>query len=216
MATKKDVVVEIPEVKVKRFKIRIVGDSPFICHAWSEKAKKEMLDNQTGKPKKAKEPKNPVADFIRSMYWLSPMPEEMTEAAFEKAVKKGAKFGLPVVMFVKAAANGARLNQAAKFNNEVFSKMWISGDAGEFAVIKGDPPVMREDMVRIGGATKVADIRYRGEFRNWSVELTVAYNASVSSTEEIINFINLGGFSAGVGEWRINKGGPFGAYHCEM
>ena len=218
MATKKDVdvVVEIPKVKVKRFKIRIIGESPFICHAWSEKAKREMLDNQTGKPKKAKEPKNPVADFINSMYWLTPMPEEMTKAAFEKAIKKGAKFGMPVSMFIKASANGARLNGAAKFNNEVFAKFSINGDAGEFATIKSDPPVMREDMVRIGGATKVADIRYRGEFRNWSVELNIAFNASVSSIEEIVNFINLGGFSAGVGEWRINKGGVFGAYHCEM
>ena len=221
MATKKEkeVVVDVPKVSVKRFKVRIVGDTPFIAHAWSEKAKREMLDNQTGKPKKAKEPKNPVADFINSMYWLTPMPEEMTEKAFEDAVKKGAKFGMPVVMFKKAAAKGARLNGAAKFNNEVFARMWITGDAGEFATIKTAPetaPVMREDMVKIGGATKVADLRYRGEFRDWSVELNIAINSNIASIEEVINYLNLGGFSAGVGEWRINKGGIFGAYHCEI
>jgi hypothetical protein len=210
--------IDLPEIKVKRFNIRIVGDTPFIVHAWSEKAKKEMLDVQTGKPKKAREPKNPVADFINSMYWLTPMPKEMTEKAFEDAVKKGAKFGMPVVMFKKAAANGARLNGAAKFNNEVFARMWIMGDEGEFATINGKPkivPVMREDMVRIGGATKVADLRYRGEFKNWSVELTVSINSGITSIEEVVNYLNLGGFSAGVGEWRINKGGIFGAYHCE-
>ena len=216
MAAKKEIEVEIPAVKVNRFKIRIVGDSPFICHAWSQKAKQMMLENQTGKPKKAKEPKNPVADFIESMYWLTSMPGEMTEEAFEAAIKNGAKFGMPVSMFIKAAANGARLNGAAKFNNEVFSKMWINGDAGEFATIQSDAPIMREDMVRIGAATKVADIRYRGEFRNWRTELTISYNAAISTIEEIANFLSLGGFSAGVGEWRINKGGVFGAYHCEF
>jgi hypothetical protein len=216
MATKKEVTVEIPKVKVERFKIRIVGDSPVIVHAWSEKAKKEILDTQIGNPKKKKEPKNPVAEFIHSMYWLTPMPEDMTESAFNDAIKKGAKFGLPTSMFIKAAANGARLNGAARFNNEVFSKMWIIGDTGEFATIKSDVPVMREDMVRIGGVTKVADLRYRGEFRNWSVELNISFNANISSVEEIINFINLGGFSAGIGEWRINKGNVFGAYHCEI
>jgi len=216
MATKKEVVVDVPKVSVKRFKVRIVGDSPFISHAWSEKAKKEMLDNQTGKPKKAREPKNPVADFIRSMYWLTPMPEEMSEKAFLAAIKKGAKFGMPISMFIKASASGARLNGAAKFNNEVFSKMWISGDAGEYATIKSEPPIMREDMVKIGGASKVADLRYRGEFRKWSVELIVSINKSLTSEEEVINFLNLGGFSAGVGEWRIGKGGTFGAYHCEV
>jgi len=223
---KKQEVVDLPEIKVKKFKIRIVGDTPFIVHAWSEKAKKEMLDVQTGKPKKAKEPKNPVADFINSMYWLTPMPEEMTEKAFESAIKKGAKFGMPVVMFKKAAANGARLNGAAKFNNEVFARMWVVGDAGggEYATIKGNlkvskdniVPTMREDMVKIGGVTKVADLRYRGEFKNWSVDLEVTINSGITSIEEVINYLNLGGFSAGVGEWRINKGGIHGAYHCEM
>jgi hypothetical protein len=217
MATKKEAVLDIPKVKVKRFKVRIVGDSPVIVHAWSEKAKKEMLENQTGpKPKTPKEPRNPAGEFINSMYWLSGRPEELTMPAFEKAVKKGAKFGMPVSMFIKAAANGARHNGAAKFKNEVFSKMWISGDAGEMATIKSDPPICREDMVKIGAQTKVSYLRYRGEFRNWSVELNISYNANISSIEEIISFLNLGGFSAGVGEWRIDKGGIFGAYHCEI
>jgi hypothetical protein len=216
MATKKETVVEIPKVKMQKFKVRIVGDSPVIVHAWSVKAKQEILDKQTGKPKKAREPKIPVADFINSMYWLTPMPEEMSEEAFEKAVKKGAKFGIPVSMFIKASANGARLNGVAKFNNEIFSKMKIFGDAGEFATIRSDTPVMREDMVKVGGVTKTADLRYRGEFRNWSVELDIAFNTNISSAEEIVNYISLGGFSAGIGEWRIGKGGVFGAYHCEL
>jgi len=216
MATKKETVLDIPKVKVKRFKVRIVGDSPVIVHAWSEKAKKQIIDGQMEPKPKKREPRNPVGEFINSMYWISGKPEELTEDAFEKAVKKGAKFGLPVAMFIKASASGARLNKAAKFNNEIFAKMWISGDAGELATIKGDPPVCREDMVKIGGMTKVADLRYRGEFKKWSVELNISYNADISSIEEIINFLNLGGFSAGVGEWRINKGGIFGAYHCEI
>ena len=217
MPAKKEAVLDIPKVKVKRFKVRIVGDSPVIVHAWSEKAKKMMLGVQTDpKPKKAREPRNPAQEFIDSLYWLTEKPKELTQEGFEKAVKKGAKFGLPVAMFIKASASGSRLNKAAKFNNEIFAKMWISGDAGELATIKGDPPVIREDMVKIGGMTKVADLRYRGEFKNWSVELNVSYNADISSVEEIINFLNLGGFSAGVGEWRINKGGIFGAYHCEI
>ncbi|MCC8014664.1 MAG: hypothetical protein LIO87_05665 [Eubacterium sp.] len=46
-----------------------------------------------GKKKgKEKTPKNPVEDFINSMYWLTPKPEEATEEAFEKAIAEGAKF----------------------------------------------------------------------------------------------------------------------------
>ena len=41
MATKKseNPVINIPAMQIQTFDLKIVGDSPFICHAWSEKAK---------------------------------------------------------------------------------------------------------------------------------------------------------------------------------
>lgn len=51
-----------PIIKAE-YTIRIVGDSPLLVHAWSEKAKKEMLQAQQGKKllKKDKVAKNPAA-----------------------------------------------------------------------------------------------------------------------------------------------------------
>ena len=41
MATSKSVeVIEIKPIEVKRATVRIVGDTPLIMHAWSEKAKR--------------------------------------------------------------------------------------------------------------------------------------------------------------------------------
>ena len=56
MATKKTEEVVIRNFEQQTTKIRIVGDSPLIVHNWSEKAKKEMLDAQTGKNKTKKKP----------------------------------------------------------------------------------------------------------------------------------------------------------------
>ena len=78
------------------------------------------------------------------------------------------------------------------------------------AEINGTPE-MREDMVRIGMGT--ADIRYRGEFKNWSTILTIRYNERAMSLEQIINLFNIGGFSCGVGEWRPSKDGSYGMFH---
>ena len=79
-------VIEIRPIQIKKATIRIVGDTPLIMHAWSEKAKREMLEKQMKTTKTSgRDAKNPVEDFIRSMYWLSPMPEEMTEEAFDAA-----------------------------------------------------------------------------------------------------------------------------------
>ena len=46
-AKKEKETIAIKPIKKKRIPIRIVGDSPIIIHAWSEKAKKEMLDMLT-------------------------------------------------------------------------------------------------------------------------------------------------------------------------
>lgn len=52
-----------PIIKAE-YTIRIVGDSPLLVHAWSEKAKKEMLQAQQGKKllKKDKVAKNPAGE----------------------------------------------------------------------------------------------------------------------------------------------------------
>ena len=74
---KKVETVAIRMPSIKHVKIRIVGDSPLIVHAWSEKAKREMLEAQQGKNKTKKKPeKMPFDDFARALYWITPMPTE--------------------------------------------------------------------------------------------------------------------------------------------
>ena len=92
MAKTTETTVNITPLDIRKVSIRIVGDTPLIVHAWSEKAKKMMLDAQMGVTKtKAKEKKDPFADFMDSMYWITEKPSESTPESFAKAVKKGAK-----------------------------------------------------------------------------------------------------------------------------
>jgi len=65
-------------------------------------------------------------------------------------------------------------------------------------------------MVRLNG--KTADIRHRGEFKEWSADLEVQYNEDWISAEQIANLISLAGFSVGVGEWRPEKNGQYGTF----
>ena len=107
-------VVQIAKIKKKVVHVKLIGDSPLIMHAWSTKAKLMLLDAQQGKKKgKTKDFKNPVRDFIDSMYWLSGKPdlpdnatEEQCEIAFNKAISEGARFGFPCTAF-KQAGNSA-------------------------------------------------------------------------------------------------------------
>lgn len=212
MAAKNGDLVEIRPIDIRKVSIRIVGDTPLIMHAWSEKAKREMLEKQMKVTKtKAREAKNPVEDFIRSMYWLTEMPEDMTEAGFEKAIASGARFGFPVTAFKQAAISAAYRMGWTKDKMSMRGAFFIDGDADQMLEIKGDAPVMREDMVKVGMGT--ADIRYRGEFRNWYADMVISYNANGQYTiEQILNVINAGGYVCGVGEWRPERDGQYGMF----
>lgn len=214
MATKQENI-EIRPIEIKTVPIRIVGDSPLIVHAWSIKAKRQMLEAQMGKTKtKAKEKKDPFDDFINSMYWIEGMPEESTPEAFSDAVRDGAKWGFPVVA-IKCAANSAAYRMGwVKNQMQLRGSYFLKSEFGALGEIRGCVPEMREDMVRVGMGT--ADIRYRGEFKEWYIDFELEYNASGEmSLEQIINCINAGGFACGIGEWRPEKDGMFGMFHVK-
>lgn len=212
MATKKEnESIIIPAIEIKQAAIKVVGDSPLIMHKWSEKAKREMLDKQMKVAKsKGHEAKNPVADFIDSMYWLDGEPEEKTEEGFKAAIESGkARFGFPSVAFKASAVNGGYRSGVTKNRTTMNAAFHIQGDMVEIEGI----PTMREDMVRIGMGT--ADIRYRGEFKEWSAWLHITYNSGAVTVEQLLNLFNLGGYAVGVGEWRPEKSGPYGMFHVD-
>lgn len=190
MDKKQDSVVEIKRINIQRAVVALVGDSPLIVHAWSAKAKKEMLDKQMKKAKTAKSAKDPEQDY---------------EEAFYRLPDKTPAF--PVIAFKAAAVSaGGRFSDGLKMT-ELRGAFHIEG---ELVAIEGKP-TMREDMVRVGMGT--ADIRYRPEFRNWRVELPIRYNADAISLDQIVNIFNLAGFGVGVGEWRPERDGQYGMFH---
>ena len=215
MATKKTEVIEIRPIEIKKVTVRVVGDTPLIMHAWSEQAKRMMLEAQMGIAKgKKKEVKNPADDFIRSMYWLTPMPEDGTMESFEEAIANGARFGFPVTAFKQAAISAAYRMGWAKDKMSMRGAFYIDSDENGMIEIHSDTPEMREDMVKVGMGT--ADIRYRGEIKNWFADLTISYNANGQySLENIVYIINAGGYGCGVGEWRPERDGQNGMFHVQ-
>jgi len=211
MTTKKETSpIAIPTIDIRHFELTIIGDTPLIVHKFAEKAKRQMLEKQMKTAKsKGHDTKNPVEDFIESLYWLEGAPKEYTEEAFESAIKAGARFGFPSTAFKAAAVSAGYRTGVTKDKVSANGSFHIMP---EFVEIIGTPH-MREDMVRVGMGT--ADIRFRGEFSTWKAVLPVTYNASIYSLEQLVNLFNLGGFACGIGEWRPEKGGNSGMFHVE-
>ena len=177
--------------------IEIQGTSPLIVHRWSEKARQMMLDAQQGK-KNPKTAKDPAADFEASMYRFADGGHGFPIMAFKSAtVKGGARvFGKAVKM--------TELRQVFSFLAD-----GLGVDGTQLARLIGPPPVMREDMVRVGMGT--ADIRYRAEYRDWSAVLRIEYVPNVIDLSSVVALVDAGGTN-GVGEWRPEKSGSNGMY----
>ncbi len=226
MATKN--MVSITPLKKDIVRVTIVGKTPLIVHNWGVKAKKEMLDKQMKKKTGSKhDVKIPMNDFMESLHWLTEKPalgkdDAEAEAIWENAVENGAKFGFPVTGIKQSIITGAYRAGLDIKMTEMRGVMFLTGATeasnSDYAeIISPEPPVIREDMVRVGGVSKTADIRYRAEFTEWEIPFNIEYHTEGKySLDQIVNLVNYGGFYVGIGEWRPEKDGQFGMYELRI
>ena len=229
MAAKKvsSPILEIMSIELDEVALTIKGRTPLIVHAWSAKAKREMLEKQMGIAKKRKhEIRVPVNDFIESLNWLTPKPElgkDNDEAAanFDEAIRKGAAFGFHIGGIKESWITGAYRSGMDVKMTELRGSFFLRGIGKhsnvEYAeIITPNAPKMREDMVTVGGMSKSADLRYRGQFDEWEIPLILQYNRHGKYTlEQLLNLINAGGFACGIGEWRPEHRGQYGMYYLK-
>lgn len=200
---------EVPPTQA--FKVWLIGHTPLICHAWSLKAKMEMLGKQAGATRSAKEKRDPKSDFVNSLY-------EMGEGS--------GVYGFPVTAVKKAVLACAHKDRGVP-RSDVMTALWLDADvvsvrpalAGArcdmpLVRIFGSDPEMREDMVRIGaGLRKTANLAYRAQFTVWALRVTGEVNPLMVAPHQLSFLFRQSGKGIGIGDWRNEKAGVFGAYH---
>ncbi len=233
-AAKKNEIIEIKPVQMETVSLTIVGDTPLIVHKWSEKARRELLKG-TGIGKKV--PRNMYAEAAATLWWMDIAHDPFSMAykggnitTFDDWIEKykgygqedylrdvsGARFGFPVTAIKKAAISAAYRNEMSKDKVSLQGCFFIPGEGEDqlAEIICDGVPSIREDSVKVGMGT--ADLRYRAQFENWRMNILLHYNVNGRlSLSDIINIINLGGQTNGIGEWRIEKSGQFGMFHVK-
>lgn len=197
-----DVTTIIDRIGMETIEVPIIGLTPLIVHRWSEKARRQMLDAQQGK-KRVKEIRDPQADYLESFYRI--------------ATDDGEQYGFPTLAFKAATTGAARFYDKAVTMTNLRQMLFFRGvmtkaDQQQLVPIVGEPH-MREDVVRVGMGT---DLRYRGEFSEWSTTLTITYITSTLSRSSVLSLVDAGGMGVGVGEWRPEKKGEFGTYAVDQ
>jgi hypothetical protein len=192
----------------------IVGDTPLITHAWSLKARLEMLSKQRKSAKAGREARDPDQDFRDSLY------------AMGNDEKGDPVWGFPATG-VKNSILAVAHKDKGIARTDVMSALFIHGRMARGVPAKAGAicdlplvriwapqPAMREDMVRVGvGLKKTASLAYRGQFWPWAVRIMGVLNTNVVSAESLAFLIREAGTACGLGEWRNERHGMFGAYH---
>lgn len=189
--------IQIDRIPAETIRVPIIGTTPLIVHRFSEKAKRQMLDNMQGR-KSPKLPKDPEAEY---------------EAAFYR-LKDGSP-GFPVIAFKAATVGGARFYgnvTMTALKQFIFFKGEVGDDGRMLTQIFGEPR-MREDVVTVNRSG--SDLRYRPEFVEWAVTLEVTYVSSALTRGSVLSLIDAGGMGVGVGEWRPEKDGDFGTFRID-
>jgi hypothetical protein len=193
----------------KRFNIWLVGDTPLITHAWSEKAKREMLSKQVKATKPGKEARDPEQDFVNSLYDMGDGSYGFPAMGVKNCIVSSAHKdkGIARTAVEKAIWLDAQM---------VRTRPALAGAICDMPLLRifGDKPAMREDMVKVGsGLNKTATLAYRAQFTVWALNVTGKFNASVLSSEAFAFLIEEAGSTSGIGEWRNERKGMFGAFH---
>lgn len=181
----------IPGVQKEQFEIEIVGDTSLLSNRIRKKTKEKILDKQMKRPTGAREAKDPEADFKGSIYYTEDDRPGFPASGIKKACVSACRFIDDVPM---TRARGA------------FYVM------GKILPINGEPR-MHEEPVRLKGSA--LDIRYRAEYPEWSITLTILHNPRVISKESIANLLETAGFHIGLGDWRPETNGTHGMFHVK-
>lgn len=188
------------EIKLKPINQKVVnltveGISPIIQHQWDEKAARMMRDKKAGKKTKERSICDPEAEFMAATYR---MPD--------------GGYAVPVTA-IKGAIISAAHKDIGIEKTLVRKAVFIRAAPHQMIPMTCSEPRMREDHVRVGNNS--ADLRYRPEFQQWEVPLTIDIDAELLTVEDLINLINRAGFGVGIGDWRPEKGGDFGRFRVK-
>jgi hypothetical protein len=209
--TTKSVEIRIPKIKIERSVLYLIGTTPLIAHAFSEKARKKMLGRQMGEALGGREPRDPYAEVDDSKYILPDGRHGFPAVAFKCAA----------VTACTSLAGVTKVAARQAFYVEGFQMKSPGAIPDSFVrtalvPLISHPPVIREDVGRLSGPGHTAEMRYRPEYTTWGVELTVLLNPHVVSLANLWSMFQAAGHGVGIGDYRSEKEGDCGLFRMAV
>ena len=183
----------VQPMPLQTISLHIVGTSPMIQHAWSEKGLTMMRMTAAERRKVPKVARDPQAEGMGGAYRTD-----------------DGEWGVPAMALKSAIVSAA--HKDIGLAKTAVQKAIMFPSAGVIPMTCSEP-IIREDIVRVGmGST---DLRYRPEFHEWRVEISFTFDSDVLTAQDIVNLVDRAGFGVGLGEWRPEKGGEHGRFRVD-
>lgn len=193
----KDTIVNFKPLSLGILKLKVVGTSPYM----PEPMDLAVLERYNLIKSKQNFTKDDISE------------EEKVLAKFYYTADN--KYGIPARAFYNAMirASSYLFDLKSGGMRNVREGITVKGDILPIAYKKIE---VRTDWGRTSGMKKSPRKIMRNAFYDWSCDLTIEYNKSNLSAEQIVNILNWAGFHIGVGGFRKEKSGNFGLFEVKI
>lgn len=198
MAKVADTAISVPEVKTRDIVLNVVGRRPLVCNRMSEKARHELLmpaGRKNAAEKQASLKHDPIAEYQASPYTLTDESMPTLLAVMSSAFK--------------GAMSTAALDLPGTKKAQIGRLVYVQGD---YTPVFGIPKLFMS-VTRMADIGRTPDIRTRAIIPFWACKLAVSFVEPLLNKQAIVNLLAAAGVTAGVGDWRPEKGkGDYGQF----
>ena len=188
--------ITIVNVTMHKFVVHILGTTPIILNCMSQKVMRELLlprGKKTAADKAQSLKHDPLQEFRDSPYKIPDGPTAI---------------GIPAGAFKQAMCTAA-LDTPGTARTQIRRLIYVHG---QLLPIYGLPQLFMA-VTRSADINKTPDVRSRCILPEWAVELCIEYPSPMLNATAIGNLLVTAGFTAGVGDWRQEKGsGNYGSF----
>lgn len=189
--------ITIVEVYTGKVEFLILGTSPLIFNAMSEKAKRQLLLPAP--------PKNRAEKATT----LKHVPiDEYRNSVYRAREVKNTLLAFPAAAFKKSVASAA-LDIPGAAKSEISRLVWAEGDLIE---IYGVPKVLCS-IVRSADQARTPDVRTRAILPEWCCRVRMSFLKPNLNEKTLATLLSAAGMIRGIGDWRQEKGaGSYGQF----
>lgn len=189
--TSNETEIQILEILEGKLDVCIIGTSPFVYNAMSEKAKGELL---------MPSPKKNAAEKAANLKHI-PINEYRNSTYQNREADAATRLNFVAPAFKKAIA-AAALDIPGANKSQIGRLVWVDGQRVDMFGV----PQIYCAIVRMADINRTPDVRTRAILPEWACRISLRFMKPILKEQTVANLLAAAGYIQGVGDGRQQKG----------